>query len=107
MFILRMSLLLLTLTAACSSNRVSVETQTLQSANQSAQIPAQPKQQSAAVATKKSIRTETITPQPIRITLDDLPQPFATSSASKSPRVVSIPENPSLYQFSKATRDLV
>ena len=89
-------LLLLTLTAACSSNRVSVRTQTLQSANQSAQTPAQPKQQSAAVATKKSIRSETLTPQPIRITLESLPKPFATSSASKSPRVVSIPENPSL-----------
>ncbi|MEA5469114.1 sorbosone dehydrogenase family protein [Spirulina sp. 06S082] len=42
------------------------------------------------------IPTEIFTPQPIRISLDRLPNPFSTSSASKSPQVVSIPNNPSL-----------
>ncbi|MGK7873423.1 MAG: sorbosone dehydrogenase family protein [Xenococcaceae cyanobacterium] len=89
-------LLLLTFTAACSSNNVSVETPTPQSANQSAETSTQPKQQSSAVAQKNLIRTETSTPQAIRITLDSLPQPHATSSASKPPRIVSIPNNPTL-----------
>lgn len=42
------------------------------------------------------ITTKTLTPQPIRISIDDLPAPFATESASKSPQVVPIPQNPTL-----------
>ncbi len=42
------------------------------------------------------VATETLTPQPIRITPDDLPPPFATPSASMSPSVIDIPENPVL-----------
>jgi len=42
------------------------------------------------------IRTEPLTLKPIRITIADLPQPFATESASKSPQVVPIPANPVL-----------
>ncbi|WP_315791357.1 sorbosone dehydrogenase family protein [Fischerella sp. JS2] len=42
------------------------------------------------------VRTEPLSPQPIRINLKDLPEPFATESASKSPQVVSIPANPTL-----------
>lgn len=43
-----------------------------------------------------TISTETFTPSPIKITLADLPQPFATESASKSPKVMSVPDNPLL-----------
>ena len=42
------------------------------------------------------VATKPLTPAPIRITLADLPQPFATNSASKSPNVIPIPANPSL-----------
>jgi glucose/arabinose dehydrogenase len=39
----------------------------------------------------------TFVPQPIRLTVADLPQPYATSSASKSPQVIAVPANPLLY----------
>jgi len=45
---------------------------------------------------KAVITTKNLTPQPIRISIDDLPPPFATESASKSPQVVAIPKNPTL-----------
>ncbi|MGH1397241.1 MAG: PQQ-dependent sugar dehydrogenase [Trichormus sp.] len=45
---------------------------------------------------KNVIPTETLSPQPIRITLQSLPAPLATDSASKPPQVVAIPENPVL-----------
>ncbi|WP_026099983.1 PQQ-dependent sugar dehydrogenase [Fortiea contorta] len=45
---------------------------------------------------KNIIRTEPLSPTPIRINLKNLPAPFATESASKSPDVVSIPANPVL-----------
>lgn len=42
------------------------------------------------------ITTQPLTPEAIRITLDDLPQPFASQSVSQSPNVVSIPSSPVL-----------
>jgi glucose/arabinose dehydrogenase len=39
----------------------------------------------------------TFVPQPIRLTVADLPQPYATSSASKSPQVIAVPADPLLY----------
>lgn len=36
------------------------------------------------------------TPEPIRITLDDLPAPFSTTSATKPAIVVGVPENATL-----------
>jgi glucose/arabinose dehydrogenase len=42
------------------------------------------------------VPTETLTPQPIKIALGNLPKPFASDSASKSPNVVGIPQNPIL-----------
>jgi glucose/arabinose dehydrogenase len=59
----------------------------------------QPQEQAAETAqtqTRDLISTQPLTPEPIRITLEDLPQPFATNSASKPPHVVPIPENPTL-----------
>ena len=43
-----------------------------------------------------SIQTEELTPTPIEITLDDLPEPYATDSASNSPNVIPVPDNPIL-----------
>lgn len=39
------------------------------------------------------IATETLDPRPIRVTVESLPRPFATPSATKSPDVVAPPEN--------------
>lgn len=49
-----------------------------------------------ASSSSAPIRTEILNPQPIRIDIDQLPQPNATQSASKPPEVVPIPENPVL-----------
>jgi glucose/arabinose dehydrogenase len=42
------------------------------------------------------IATESLTPTPINITLADLPQPYATESASKPPNVIPVPKYPTL-----------
>ncbi len=42
------------------------------------------------------ITTENLSPEPIKVKLENLPQPFATNSASNPPRVVDIPDNPTL-----------
>ncbi len=84
-----MFLLLLT-TVACDRTRASLEkslTQHKAPSPQLAQNPAQP---------KNIVRTEPLSPTPIRITLSNLPKPFASESASKPPTVVPIPANPTL-----------
>lgn len=71
--------LLLTLTAACNQTRASSDNPTPQESVPSAQLtqnPTQPKP-------KNTVRTEALSPTPIRINLKNLPAPFATESASK------------------------
>jgi len=82
-------MLLLNLTAACGSTNTS----TISASEQSTDALQPP---TAAAGTKNLITTETLNPQPIKITLDSLPQPFATNSAFKRPQVVAIPQNPIL-----------
>jgi glucose/arabinose dehydrogenase len=94
--------LLLLATAACSTAQApTVQTPTVQTPT--AQLPnstvpgsltASPAQ--SASQPKNIVRTEPFSPNPIQIALNDLPQPFATESASKSPNVVSVPANPVL-----------
>ncbi len=43
------------------------------------------------------IETRPLDPQTYRITLGDLPEPYATESASQSPDVVDVPADPVLY----------
>ncbi|NES20538.1 MAG: sorbosone dehydrogenase family protein [Symploca sp. SIO3E6] len=81
-------MLLLNMAAACGSTSTSTITE--QSTDASQPPP------TAAAGTKNLITTETLNPQPINITLDSLPQPFATNSAFKRPKVVAIPQNPIL-----------
>lgn len=95
-------LLLVTATACSSPSTLNQETAAPQ-AEQSPQTSTQPttatqnkQQQTTAASTKNVVPTETLTPQPIQITIDSLPKPFATKSASKSPRVIDIPQNPTL-----------
>ncbi len=59
-------------------------------------VPATSIADSAPKQTQKTISTESFTPKPIKITLADLPKPYATSSASKSPNVIPVPDNPVL-----------
>ncbi|AFZ35902.1 NHL repeat containing protein [Stanieria cyanosphaera PCC 7437] len=50
----------------------------------------------ASPPTQSTISTNVLNPNPIRITIDSLPEPFATQSASNSPNVIPVPENPTL-----------
>lgn len=50
----------------------------------------------ASSVAKKQIPTSALTPDPIRIQIEELPPPFATESASKPPQVIPIPEQPTL-----------
>ncbi|MGF1540376.1 MAG: PQQ-dependent sugar dehydrogenase [Pleurocapsa sp.] len=57
-------------------------------------IPSTSVADSASVKTQSSsISTESFTPQPLKITLADLPEPYATESVSNPPKVISIPDN--------------
>ncbi len=53
-------------------------------------------QPQAVSAAGQLIRTEPLTPESIRISIDQLPQPYASESASKPPTVLPIPANPVL-----------
>jgi glucose/arabinose dehydrogenase len=95
-------LLLVTATACSSPSTLNQETAAPQ-VEQSPQTAKHPttstqnkQQQTTAASTKNVVPTETLAPQPIKITIDSLPAPFATKSASKSPRVIDIPQNPTL-----------
>ena len=52
--------------------------------------------ESVSPPSETKIATEPLTPSPIEITLADLPQPYATESASNSPNVIPVPDNPVL-----------
>jgi glucose/arabinose dehydrogenase len=73
-------------TAACSQTRATLDNLTPQ--------PSQTLEKSPAA--KNIITTEALAPTPIRISLQNLPAPFATDSATKPPNVVSVPNNPIL-----------
>lgn len=51
---------------------------------------------SSVAANPTSITTQTLTPKRIQISLDQLPQPFASDSASKPPEILPIPAQPKL-----------
>lgn len=51
---------------------------------------------SVAIETQNNIIIKPLSPQPIRINLEDLPPPFHSESASKPPQVIPIPNNPVL-----------
>ncbi|PSB32361.1 PQQ-dependent sugar dehydrogenase [Chlorogloea sp. CCALA 695] len=84
-FRLLLLLLLIPTTAACNSTGAKEPTP-----NTSTPIAASPNQ------SKKLIKTQTLSPAPIRLNVASLPKPFATDSASKSPNVIPIPQNPTL-----------
>lgn len=94
---LRLLLLLLLLSAsACNSTRASLDKQQPKTGaaepnpSNSTLLAASPKH------TQNLISTRVLSPSPIRIKATDLPAPFASESASKSPNVIPIPQNPTL-----------
>ncbi len=74
--------LLLFFAAACRSSQEVVGTSTILTQSPSNNL--------------SPIPTQTLNPQAIRITVESLPEPFATDSASKSPRILPIPQKPTL-----------
>ncbi len=86
-------LLLLLTTLACSTTSASSDPQ---KSNTKETQPAQPKQQPANAKTNNLVPTQVLTPQPIRIPLRNLPQPYASNSASNSANVVDIPQDAKL-----------
>lgn len=89
-------LLLLTTAAACNSTRASLNEDTPDLSARSPQNSTTPQIAANPKQPKNVVRTEPLSPAPIRITVADLPKPFASESASKSPNVVPIPNNPML-----------
>jgi len=88
---------LLTMASACNQGNATLEqTPQPETSARSASASDTPELAASSGATKDVVRTEPLSPKPIRITLADLPKPFATQSASKPPDVVPIPENPTL-----------
>ena len=62
--------------------------------------PAPPPAQTQAVADStelpNAVRTEVLTPSPIRVTVEGLPEPYASESARKGPDVIDVPADPVL-----------
>jgi glucose/arabinose dehydrogenase len=97
---LRLLLLFLLLLAgsACDGlTRASLDEQEPKATAQSPSSSASNSPQLAAqLQPKNLVPTTTESPTPTRINVADLPKPFATNSASKSPNVVPIPAKPTL-----------
>ncbi len=82
------------LIAACQVNQTTVNSTTEPLTQATPPTQAQPQQTPTLVASL--VPTQPLNPQPIRIPLESLPKPFATESASKSPQILPIPQNPTL-----------
>ncbi len=85
--------------AACQPNPIppmAASPTTPPSTNQSTQNSTPNLAQAAPINLSKQIRTQVLTPQPIRIVATDLPRPYASNSARKPPNVIPIPANPVL-----------
>ena len=80
--------ILLTTAVACNQTRASIEQPLPQASAQLVNNPAQ---------SQNIVRTELLSPTPIRINLSNLPKPYASDSASKSPQVLPVPANPTLH----------
>lgn len=88
---LMLLLCLMSAIASCNSTSTALEEPAPNAAQSSStQIAASPSQP------KNVVQTQNLSPEPIRISVASLPEPFASDSASKSPDVVPIPQNPTL-----------
>lgn len=79
-------LAILALANACQSTSVETKsTPSLQTSVSASDVPP-----------RQLIATQPLTPQAIRITINSLPKPYASNSASQPPQVIPIPNNPTL-----------
>ncbi|NEQ29925.1 MAG: sorbosone dehydrogenase family protein [Leptolyngbya sp. SIO4C5] len=86
-------------TPQTNANSAEPESRTSQNQNSTADSAASTQTaspQTEATLPNRLVPTESFTPEPIQIALSDLPQPYASQSARKSPNVIPIPENPTL-----------
>lgn len=93
MYNLRFLLLILLLPVVACSPATDAQAPRILATSPLSQIPSQANTNSA---TSQSIATKVLSPQPIRISAGNLPQPFATDSASKPPQVIPPPPSPVL-----------
>jgi glucose/arabinose dehydrogenase len=93
MYNLRFLLLILLLPVVACSPATDAQAPRILATTPLSQIPSQANTNSA---TSQSIPTKVLSPQPIRISPGNLPQPFATDSASKPPQVIPPPPSPVL-----------
>jgi glucose/arabinose dehydrogenase len=89
------TLVLTTILTACTNTNAPGEPQSPPTSAAPSSTP-ELAQASNQPAPDKLIRTEPLNPIPIRITLDDLPAPFASNSVSNQPEIAPIPDNPVL-----------
>jgi glucose/arabinose dehydrogenase len=82
--------------AACSQPQTTLEQPSNPASDLQTSASPSPDAEAQAPQPQNLIATEPLTPTPIRITSADLPEPYASQSASQRPNVVPIPENPSL-----------
>ncbi len=78
---------------ACSPT---ASTQSAASPDSAVSAPVAQSGRSETAQTQNVVATEPLIPRPIQIALDGLPNPFDSQSASRSPNVVEIPNNPTL-----------
>ncbi len=93
MYKLRFLLLILLLSVTTCDRVTDAQAPAISETSPLSQIPSQVNTNSA---TSQIIPTKPLTPQPIRINAGNLPQPFATDSASKPPQVIPPPQSPIL-----------
>ena len=93
MYKLRFLLLILLLSVTTCDRATDAQAPAISEASPLSQIPSQANTNSP---TSQIIPTKPLTPQPIRINAENLPQPFATDSASKPPQVIPPPQSPIL-----------
>lgn len=91
-----LTLILLLALVSCSPNQSSRSNSTASEQLSPTSSSTEPIAASPGEPPPNLIRTESFSPEPIRITVADLPQPFASDSASKPPQVVPIPADPVL-----------
>jgi glucose/arabinose dehydrogenase len=94
MYNLRFLVLILLLPVIACDRATDAIAPTAPEASPLSQIPSYVPQDNTL--TNQILPTKPLAPQPIRITADNLPQPFASSSASKPPQVIPPPPSPVL-----------
>lgn len=86
------------LLAACTAEPASESTADRSSSEDAAaqNPPVERTAATRAAPPDRVIPTQVLTPEPIRIAVEDLPAPYATESARKPPQVIGVPDSPSL-----------